>query len=210
MSLKEAILGHVSAYIALQRLVGADILRYVCLDILGAEAGERILDVGCGPAYYVRRLPSVEYHGFDTDCRYIEYARARYGDRGTFYCEEYSESQRARLPKFDGILLMGLLHHLSDDQCDHLLGLLARSLASGGRIVTLDTCFTRTQGAVRRLLAENDRGNYVRYPEALRALAERRFQSVEERVLVDVARIPSDYYVMTLREPVTSPATRRA
>ena len=71
-----ALLASPHVYIALQKLIGGVAARQICLDDLHPRAGERMLDVCCGPAYYVKDLPSLEYHGFDTDPRYIEHARA--------------------------------------------------------------------------------------------------------------------------------------
>ena len=84
-------LGNVGLYLALQKGIGADRIRYRCLDEAELKPGDRILDVGCGPAYYFDRLPEVSYVGFDTSAPYIAYARKRYGDRGEFRCEVLTE-----------------------------------------------------------------------------------------------------------------------
>src|SRR5439155_16991053 len=55
------LLGHVPLYVALQRALGADRLRYRCLDELALSDGDTVIDVGCGPAYYFNRLPKVRY-----------------------------------------------------------------------------------------------------------------------------------------------------
>ena len=54
----KGLLGHVPLYVALQRGIGADRLRYRCLDELDLQPGQVVLDVGCGPAYYFDRLPA--------------------------------------------------------------------------------------------------------------------------------------------------------
>ena len=38
-------------YIAFQRLVGGHYARGVCLQIIDLQPGERVLGIGCGPAY---------------------------------------------------------------------------------------------------------------------------------------------------------------
>ena len=83
-------------------------MREECLRILATKEGHRVLDVGCGPAYYLADMPTVDYHGFDTDARYIEHARHRFGDRGHFYCEPFTGEQAERLGTFDRVMLMGL------------------------------------------------------------------------------------------------------
>ncbi len=134
-----SILGHPAAYILSQRAVGAHLARDLALDALAPAAGQRVLDIGCGPAYYLGKLPRCEYFGFDTDAAYIADATRRFGDRARFFNEPYTEERRAELPPIDRIMLMGLLHHLDDAACEGLLDLVARSLAPGGRVVTLDT-----------------------------------------------------------------------
>ena len=54
--------------------------------------GETVLDLGCGPAYYLGRLPrDIRYFGFDTSTRYIEHARKRWGDGPQFRDEVFTE-----------------------------------------------------------------------------------------------------------------------
>lgn len=192
------LLGNVGLYIALQKAVGADRVRYRCLDDAELKPGERVLDVGCGPAYYVGRLPEVEYHGFDTSGRYIAYARDRFGDRGTFHCAVLTADHLAELPKFDAVLLFGLLHHLDDDECATLLDLAAQGLAPGGRVISVDPCLHPGQGRISRWMSENDRGEYVRTPEAFTGLAEASFGQVSGEILDTVSRVPSSHYMMRM------------
>jgi SAM-dependent methyltransferase len=198
-----SILRHPAAYILAQRAVGADRARDLSLEALAPAAGQRILDIGCGPAYYADRLPPCEYVGFDTDAVYIGHARRRFGGRpGTsFFAEPYTEAHRERLPPFDRVLMMGLLHHLSDDDAEGLLDLVARSLAPGARVVSLDTVLFEGQSGFSRLLAKNDRGDFVRYPSGFLALARRRFARVEDRIVGDTLRIPSSHFLMVLSDP---------
>ncbi|MBI4702325.1 MAG: methyltransferase domain-containing protein [Deltaproteobacteria bacterium] len=192
---------HAWLYILSQRAVGAHLARYACLEALAPRAGERIVDVGCGPAYYLGRLPAVDYHGFDTDQRHIAWARARFSGHASFYAEPFGEPHAARLAPVGGVLLLGLLHHLDDEQAEALLALLARALAPAGRVVTLDTPFFDGQSAVARSLARHDRGRYVRRPEQYRDLADRSFGRREDRIVGDTRRMPASHFMMVLREP---------
>ena len=200
----KGLLGHVPLYVALQRGVGADRLRYRCLDELDLQPGQVVLDVGCGPAYYFERLPrGVRYYGFDTSERYIAYARRKWGHRAEFRTEIFGEEHLDELPPVDSVMLLGLLHHLSDEQARGLLRLAGRALAPDGRVISVDTCFEPRQGRISRWMSENDRGEHVRSPEAFVALAGEAFAKVDGEVVDDATRIPSSHWMMRMSAPIT-------
>jgi SAM-dependent methyltransferase len=202
------LLAFVPLYVALQRGLGADRLRYGCIEDLALKPGDRVLDIGCGPAYYFGRLPrGIRYVGFDTSARYIEYARRRFGsDDAEFRCEIFGDEHLAELPPFNAVMLLGLLHHMSDEDSRRLLRLAARALAPGGRVISVDPCFEPTQGRISRWMSENDRGEYVRTPEQFTALVDESFGDVDGRVMSGVTRIPSSHWMMCMRGRVVSAA----
>ena len=197
----KGLLGHVPLYVALQRGLGADRLRYRCLDELALADGDTVIDVGCGPAYYFERLPRVRYFGFDTSPRYIDYARKRWGDRAEFRCEVFGERHLTEIPPATAVLLLGLLHHLSDDDARQLLRVAAKALAPDGRVIAVDTCVEPRQGRISRWMSENDRGEYVREPNGFTALAREFFSTVDGEVVDDATRIPSSFWLMRMRDP---------
>lgn len=198
----KALLGHHSLYVALQRAIGADRLRYRCLDELALSDGDTVIDVGCGPAYYFARLPRVRYFGFDTSRHYIEHARRRWGsETAEFRCEIFGPEHLSELPPADAVLLLGLLHHLSDEQVRHLLQVAAGSLAPGGRVISVDPTLHPGQHPISRWMSKNDRGEYVRAPEGFVALASEAFEDVDGQVVSDATRIPTSHWMMRMRKP---------
>ncbi len=195
-------LGNVGLYVALQKSVGADRVRYRCLDEAELKPGSRVLDVGCGPAYYFDRLPDVAYVGFDTSAAYIGHARNRYGERGEFRCEILTEAHLGEYDPFDAVLLFGLLHHLDDGDCATLLAVAARALAPGGRVISCDPCLHAGQGRISRWMSENDRGGYVRTPGAFDELARASFGEVESQLLDTVSRVPASHHMMRMTAPL--------
>ena len=194
-----SLLSHVPLYVGLQRVIGADRLRHRCIEELGLRPGEAVLDLGCGPAYYFDRLlQPLTYHGFDTDAGYLAWARARWGEQATFHDGTFDDHSAVGLPPFDAVLLLGLLHHLSDEESCALLGLVATVLAPGGRVVSVDTCFEPTQGRVSRWMADHDRGEHVREPEAFLALGQDAFTEARGEVIKDGTRLPGSYWLMHL------------
>lgn len=195
-SVKSA-LSNVHLYIALQRALGADRLRTTSLERAGIRRGDAVLDIGCGPAYYLDQLDGpVVYHGFDTDAGYIEWARKQWGTDATFHNGIFDEVSAAELPQFDVVLMLGLLHHVSDAHAAHLMDLCARKLKPGGRLISVDTCYVPAQGRLSRWISDNDRGEFVRTPEEFTRLAETAFDRIEGEILDRTMRVPSAFWMM--------------
>ena len=189
-------------YIGLQRMLAADRLRRICLDeFLRLREGERVLDIGCGPGYILDDMPRVDYVGFDTEPRYIEFAKERYSDRGRFFCEQFALEHVTRFAPFNAVMLFGVIHHLDDAAAENLLSLLTKCLAPDGRVATIDPCFVPGQSRVARWVAEFDRGRFVREEQGYRGLASEEFAEVEAKIFSNVCRIPSTELIMRLACP---------
>lgn len=167
-------------YDALQTVMGARRSRreFVSTFVKPSESS-RVLDIGCGTAEILPYLPSgVEYWGYDISSEYIDAARRRYGNRGHFRCGRLDRAQLDEQPKFDVVLMIGVLHHLDDEAATDLLALACHALRDEGRLVTIDPCFASDQSPIARYLISRDRGNNVRVAEAYRELARRVFPKV--------------------------------
>jgi cyclopropane fatty-acyl-phospholipid synthase-like methyltransferase len=155
-----------------------------------------VLDIGCGTGVMLNHLPDVQYVGFDMSQAYIDACRKRFGDRGTFHRCEVTPDTVADYGQFDIVLAVGVVHHLDDDQASNMFTMASRALSSGGRLITLDGCYTTPQSAVVRRLLDNDRGKFVRTESAYRAIAEGVFPKVKTSVRDDMFRIPYTVIVM--------------
>ena len=179
-------------------LIGGDSRSTYVREYIRPLAGQRIVDIGCGPADIVSELPhGVDYVGIDKSARYIDAARTRFGDRAKFYCQPASADPAfLGSVRFDIAMANGVLHHLDDTQALELLELARDLLASGGRLVTLDGCYVPAQPAIARLLLRLDRGKHVRAPEAYLSLARKAFRRVEPHVREDLLRTPYTHLIM--------------
>ena len=121
-----------------------------------------ILDIGCGPAEILDSLPQVNYFGYDINSEYIDYAKNKYKDRGNFYYKKFTEKELKKLPKFDYILLFGILHHLEDKEVYNLLKLAKKVLKKNGRILTEDPILMTKQNILSKFIIKMDRGANVR------------------------------------------------
>lgn len=165
-------------YRLFQDMMGARNIRAKFVkDFIKPIEGCSILDIGCGTADILENLPNVNYFGFDISKKYIQQAQVRFGKRGRFYCQELNQSDVEKLPRFDIVLALGLLHHLDDRPATLVLRLAHQALKPSGRLVTFDPCLDNGQNPIARFLVKHDRGQNVRSRQGYMLLAEQVFES---------------------------------
>lgn len=196
-----AVLSSPGVYNLMQVLMGMRRGRaYFSETHIRAKSGSRVLDIGCGTAEILPYMPNVDYVGFDISPDYIKAAKAKYGSKGTFHCRLLSESEVDSLPKFDIVLAIGLLHHLDDDAARNFMAMAGRALAPGGRLITLDGCYSENQNPIARFLISRDRGQNVRTPDGYSALARGAFSDIKP-TLKHTAWIPYTHWIMECSTP---------
>lgn len=190
------------AYRAFGSLIGAHggRLRLV-RDYIRPKIGDRILDIGCGPAEIVAYLPDVRYLGFDSNERYIANAKRRWSARGDF---EVGTVNQALLGNrhFEIALAIGVVHHLDDDEASRLFRLAYDALAPGGRLITLDGLYVANQAPLIRWMLANDRGKFVRQLGEYETLARSAFAHITSVVLHDFMKpLPYTHLIMQCEKP---------
>lgn len=177
------IFSHPTIYSTFQNIMGAHSVRTILIkEFVRPDAGNAILDIGCGTADILGYLPDVDYYGFDISEAYITRANKRFSRRGKFYCKKFMESDVEILPKVDIVLALGLLHHLDDGPAANLMRLASLTLKPGGRLITFDPCFDDDQNFIARYLVSIDRGQNVRNRKGYNALATKEFETVRLEV----------------------------
>jgi SAM-dependent methyltransferase len=172
-------------------------------DYVKPVPGEKVFDIGCGPADVLDYLPKVNYTGLDISPAYIRSATRRFGSRGRFLCGDVGlASIEEEQGSFDLVLATGVIHHLDDTQAGRLFDLARRAMLPTGRLITYDGCYVPEQSRVTRWLLSRDRGKFVRRQEDYLKLASAHFAKVEPCLRHDLLRIPYTHLIMSCRNPV--------
>ncbi len=131
-------------YDPLFRLLGEHRIRQRLIDAAGIEAGQRVLDVGCGTgtlAVRIRRqFPETEVVAIDPDPKALGLARRKAEKAGV--AVEWRQGFADALPfedsSFDRIVSSLVFHHLPPEVVRKTVPELRRVLRVGGRISILD------------------------------------------------------------------------
>jgi SAM-dependent methyltransferase len=195
----KSILSIPAAYRVFQRLIRGNARRDYVNQYIMPSAGDRVLDIGCGPGDILDDLPEIDYLGIDISRPYIEAAKSRFGQRGRFLCIPLKELVVEEPESFDIVMANGVVHHLDDEEALELYRLARVALRSTGRLITRDPCFQEGQSRVARFLISNDRGEHVRHSEEYRALAAQVFPKVTLTVRHDMTRVPYTHAILECR-----------
>jgi SAM-dependent methyltransferase len=185
-------------YTMFQELVGAHRWRKKFIrDIVRPAAGDKLLDIGCGPAQMLAWLPAVRYVGLDVSAAYIESAKHKYGARGTFLVGSTATLRgREELHDADIVMCCGVLHHLNDDEAIDLLKFAYEQLRWGGRFCALEAAWLPAQSRLSRWIVGRDRGGNIRTENEYRALAAQVFPRV--KIIPDLRPIRIPYAGLTM------------
>jgi SAM-dependent methyltransferase len=184
-------------YSAFRRLIGRNSARSTyARDHLRVQAGQRVLDIGCGTGDILEYLPDVDYTGYDISQDYIDRAKRRFGHRGKFHCHPVGAELDIPKGAFDIVIAHGVLHHIDDLDAQILFQVAKGALKPGGRLVTFDGCFTDDQSILSRFVVSRDRGQHVRDAAAYEQLARTQFSEVSVFIRHDLIRIPYTHIIM--------------
>ena len=147
------------------------------------KENSKVLDIGCGTAKIIESIPSVNYYGYDINKDYINYAKKRYhSKRIKFFCKKFTQAEIKKLPKFDYVLLFGLIHHLEDHEVKNFFSLLKKILKKNGKLLTCDPVFLKKQNILAKFLLKNDVGENIRTKNNYVELFERHFKKIKSKV----------------------------
>ncbi len=162
------------------------------------ETNSRVLDLGCGTGLMLNVLPaSISYVGIDHSLEYLQMARKKWADRGSFVRADLANTLESSVEgKFDLVIAAGVFHHLPSDVLVRLCSSVASLVQPQGKLVSFDPCFHREQPRLARLLVSTDRGEYVREDEELENLLSQVFSKITRDTTDDFLRIPYSHCFM--------------
>jgi len=171
-------------------LLGANTYETLVDEYIQPTPGCSVLDVGCGPAAILDLLHDVNYIGLDHNPNYIAAATKKYGSKGTFICAGVDQLNDYGPKTFDQIIVLGVMHHLDDQQLTQLMRSLKDRLNRDGVLITFDVAYEDKQNLIAKFLAKNDRGKFVRTKDQYLEFISPTFSVEQADLHHDLLRVP--------------------
>lgn len=189
-------------YDAFQTCVGAYKLRNKILSEALSDNPKRVLDLGCGTGMIIPHLSSkTEYFGIEISEEYAEYAKKR-DKRISVRTGSVAENKLydgIKLKKGDLVFALGLFHHLDQATISKMAENLQSAMETGAEIIGIDPYIDSTTSYLGRVIANNDRGKFIRNQEQLNAIFSKNGYILELNVLRNTLLIPSDILFTKLK-----------
>ncbi|HVJ31893.1 MAG TPA: class I SAM-dependent methyltransferase [Terriglobia bacterium] len=163
-------------------------------EIIKPKGGEAVLDLGCGAGQIMPFLGARSYIGVDLNPAHIEAAKQRFPE-SDFRVGDAIGFLETTAEKFDLITMIGLLHHLDDNQVIRIMSGARRSLNPGGRVVAFDAGFEKNQNPIAWLMSRLDSGRNVRTLDAYLELERQVFPQAAGYLRHDLLRVPYTHVI---------------
>ena len=177
-----SLLSNTFFYSLVQRVMSGTSFRKKIVKKYITKHNVKVLDIGCGPAEILDTLPKIKYYGFDINPIYINSAKKKYENKGKFFCKKFTNKNTKYLPKFDHVLLLGILHHLSDKEINTLMPNIKKVLKKKGNIITLDNIFIHKQNFIAKFLIQMDKGENVRSRKGYLNILKNHFKKINSKI----------------------------
>ncbi|OGG24506.1 hypothetical protein A3A79_04965 [Candidatus Gottesmanbacteria bacterium RIFCSPLOWO2_01_FULL_43_11b] len=124
---------------------------------------DSILEIGCGPGTIMKFIRPKYYVGVDNNLSYIQYARKHFGSPARNFLFLNAQNLQPLNKKFDIVLFMNVIHHMTDVQLQTVLSNLTKNIRFK-RIILFDS--KPDLGPLSAVLEKIDEGeNFRELPE---------------------------------------------
>lgn len=138
---------------------------------------KKVLDLGSGNGYLSTLFTSNGYLGYEIDSKLVNEAKFNY-PKYHFRVGDITKIDIGR--KFDLILIIGVIHHLNDEQFDSVLKVINRHIDKKGKILIIEAIPPISKyNFVGKLIRNMDRGNYVRSMISYKSKLNKKFKVVK-------------------------------
>ena len=120
-----------------------------------------VLDVGCGTGDFVEAMPGdIAYLGIDMNKKYIAFAKKEFKQKNIkFVVKDVTQKSFYANKKFDAVIFVSMLHHLSDDELAEMLPVIKKITK---KVVIVVDLIPNPEGFWRRFMVRLDQGKYIR------------------------------------------------
>ena len=142
--------------IILKRSFNTDLIK-----LINSQKPEHILDIGCADSTLLENLDDKYfYHGYDFDNSFIIKSKAKYKHKENlnFHNKNVDEVDFNEFnPENSLIVLIGLFHHINDNQIYNFI-----SKTKNFKVIGIDAVKLSHQKNITKLLMALDRGKFIR------------------------------------------------
>ena len=143
------------------------------------DKNKKVLDVGCGTGEFAPVFRKLNYQGIDISQDYIKYATKK--DKSCFQVMD-ARNLDFQDETFDYILIMAILHHLSNEDVKKVLVESKRVLKSSGTILVMeDAKISALENGLVRLFQGLDKGENIRQPGEYEDLIRQYFKIIKQK-----------------------------
>ncbi len=153
------------------------VLKQILSKHLKVDDNDLILDYGCGTGKYCLFFKPTNYLGVDIDEKNVKIAKKNF--KNYTFSQIKPDNLQFSNKKFDFILVVGVLHHISDNDLIPILENFNRIIKPDGRIMVIEPILSTTSTRINKWMKFVDRGKYIRYEKDLLNLFNKNFEVKE-------------------------------
>ena len=141
-----------------------------------------VLDVGCGTGDFSQAVPKAAlYTGVDINASFIAFAKKNFSSKHhVFLRQDVRNKKFYNHKRFDGVMLISMMHHLSNEELQQLLPIVKKITK---KTVLVADIIPNPPGILRKLMVSLDQGKYIRPQKEKIAILKKYFKIVDKEIV---------------------------